>query len=289
MTGLRVTARNARQPAGKLFFPQAFTLVELLVVITIVSILSALILPALANAKMQAARAQCIGNEKQLITAWMIYSGDNNELLALNGGDSATVSMLPHLWVFGGNHGSPDTLTNNQYLVGANYALFAAILPTARIYKCPADRSTWPLWSSPSTLNYVTEIRSYAMNCYVGTAGIISPISINAAYKTYSKSSQIIADRPVNRFVFIDVNPASICTPAFGVDMNLQTWIHLPSDQHRQRGVLAFADGHVEPHHWLDPRTMTHLAGGTAYIPHGTSSPNNPDLNWIGERTTSKK
>jgi prepilin-type processing-associated H-X9-DG protein len=89
--------------------------------------------------------------------------------------------------------------------------------------------------------------------------------------------------------VFIDVNPASICTPAFGVDMNLQNWIHYPSDLHRQRGVLAFADGHVEPHRWLDPRTMLHLAGGQAYIPHNISSPNNPDLNWIAERTTAKK
>ena len=127
------------------------------------------------------------------------------------------------------------------------------------------------------------------MNCYIGTAGIISPISINPAYKTYAKTSQLIADTPVNRFVFIDVNPASICTPAFGVDMNLQNWIHYPSDLHRQRGVLAFADGHVEPHRWLDARTMLHLAGGQAYIPHNISSPNNPDLNWIAERTTSKK
>jgi len=71
--------------------------------------------------------------------------------------------------------------------------------------------------------------------------------------------------------------------------MSLQTWIHMPSDLHRQRGVQAFADGHVEPHRWLDPRTMTHLAGTAAYIPHGTSAANSPDLNWGGERTTSKK
>jgi prepilin-type processing-associated H-X9-DG protein len=89
--------------------------------------------------------------------------------------------------------------------------------------------------------------------------------------------------------VFTDVNPASICTPGFGVDMSLQTWIHYPSDLHGRQGVLAFADGHVEPHLWEDARTMLHLAGGQAYIPHGIASPNNPDLDWIGEMTTSKQ
>ena len=28
---------------------------------------------------------------------------------------------------------------------------------------------------------------------------------------------------------------------------------------------------------------------GTAFIPHNVSSPNNPDLNWIADRTTSQK
>ena len=289
MTGLQVAARNFRRPAGKFLPKEAFTLVELLVVIAVIAILAALLLPALAGAKMQAYRIQCVGNEKQMIVAWTVYSGDNSEKLVLNGGDTATISASPHLWIYGGNHGDPDTLTNDLYLTGGNYALFAKIIPTDRIYKCPADNSTWPLGTSTS--KHVTELRSYAMNSYVGTtaAEAIQPISLNAAYKVYLKSSQIVADSPVNRFVFTDVNPASICTPGFGVDMTLQTWIHLPSDLHAQRGVLAFADGHVEVHRWLDPRTMVHLAGGTAFIPHGTPALNSPDLNWVGERTTSKK
>jgi prepilin-type N-terminal cleavage/methylation domain-containing protein/prepilin-type processing-associated H-X9-DG protein len=273
-----------REPA----FHGAFTLIELLVVIAIITILAALLLPALAGAKAQAFRINCVSNQKQLIVAWTVYTGDYNERLALNGGDSATTSTSPHLWVFGGNHGSPDTLTNALYLTGANYALFAPVLPGARIYKCPADKSRWPLWNVANDM--VEEIRSYSMNCYIGTAGLISPVAdtMNANYKTYTKSTALIADSPDKRFVFMDVNPANICTPAFGVDMTLNTWIHYPSGLHRQRGVIVFADGHVEVHHWLNNQTMPQIINGN-YIGHNNSAKGDLDLAWIAGVTTSLK
>jgi prepilin-type processing-associated H-X9-DG protein len=87
----------------------------------------------------------------------------------------------------------------------------------------------------------------------------------------------------------MDVNPASICTPAFGVDMSLQTFIHYPSSLHGGLGVVSFADSHVESHKWLDARTRIGLPSGQQYIPHNDPSPNNQDLRWIGERTTSRK
>src|SRR5579864_7176699 len=87
-----------------------FTLIELLVVVAIIVILAAMVLPTFASAKAKAWRIQCLSNEKQLIDAWALYSLDNHEALALNGGDLSVTSTRPHLWVYGGNHGDPPTL-----------------------------------------------------------------------------------------------------------------------------------------------------------------------------------
>ena len=79
-------------------------MVELLVVIAIIAILAALLLSVLRSAKMQAARIQCVGNEKQMILAWSVYATDNDDNLVLNGGDDSTISTQAHLWVYGGDH-----------------------------------------------------------------------------------------------------------------------------------------------------------------------------------------
>ena len=255
-------------------------------VIAIIAVLAAILLPALAKAKAQARRIQCVNNQKQLVLSWAMYSTDNRERLALNGGDEAVISTRPHLWVYGGNHGDPNTLTNTLYLVGTAYALFAPLLGSVGPYKCPADQSLWDIGGKS-----VPELRSYSMNCYVATppANELLPIVLDSAYRVYMRSSDLAIDSPANRFVFMDVNPASICTPGFGVDMTLRTFVHYPSSLHNRSGVLAFADNHVESHKWMDPRTCIGLAQGQTYIHHDQPSPNNQDLSWIGQRTASLK
>jgi len=71
---------------GETFKPrraEAFTLVELLIVIAIIAILAALLLPAFARAKELSRRTACSQNLRQLSLALALYATDNRDVLPL--------------------------------------------------------------------------------------------------------------------------------------------------------------------------------------------------------------
>jgi len=64
---------------------QEFSLVELFVAIAVIAILVGLLLAAVTLAKHQARRDRYQSEERRLLLAWKLYSGDNNERVAANG------------------------------------------------------------------------------------------------------------------------------------------------------------------------------------------------------------
>jgi len=95
----------------------AFSLLELLVVIALISTLAALLLPALSRAKDAGRRAACLSNLHQIGVALQLYVQENNNRLPFMRDHSLTTSNdLP----------SPDQVLSNH-------------LGNLNVLRCPSD------------------------------------------------------------------------------------------------------------------------------------------------------
>lgn len=63
-----------------------------------------------------------------------------------------------------------------------------------------------------------------------------------------------------------------------------EVFYNFPSIAHNNGGVLSFADGHTEWHHWTDPRTLS--PSSLDFHDHNDVAPNNTDLDWLQYHTT---
>ncbi len=270
-------SRKARRAA-----PAGFTLIELLVVMAIISILTAMLLPALGRVKQKAWGIACQSNMRQLVMAWMNYADDYQGNLPSNADGQDGMGIFTN-WV-AGTMSKPMDQTNTALLVDPTQSSMAAYNPSAKIYKCPADKSI--------------NVRSVAMNCRmnptrVGEGKPAFTQGGNKAYKTFLKFDDI--RYPTRIFVILDERSDSINDGFFGVDMSntgdlngegtvKPYWIvDYPATFHSQSANVSFADGHVEYHKWVQPTTL--VPKGQARPGSWTSS-DDKDVQWLQERCT---
>lgn len=280
----------------------AFTLIELLVVIAIIAILAALLLPALARAKLAAYATQCMSNNRQLVIAWTMYSGDNHEALAFNPDQSVTTLPTPP-WVAGIMDWYNSTADTNlaNLTDGTKSCLAPYTAQSSGIYHCPADHYAS---AQQRPLGWPNRVRSVAMDAAVGGA----PQESGPGYKPASslagdfpspmfyatKSDQLLYPGPADSWVFTDEHPDSVddgilyTSPLFTNGIGIL--VEFPSSLHKRASGLSFADGHSEIHKWVDSRTVLPVQY-TSGVPEnertmvGTPS---ADMAWLAMHTPSR-
>lgn len=123
-----------------------FTLIELLVVIAIITILMAMLLPALKTARGKSHQIACIGNLKQIGSCVQMYCGDNDEYIPPYRYSCAYPDRYAWMDFIGGYAGYEygDTVRNTKKSASAQ-----------SVFKCPAgDNQTLAQTDGGISSNY---------------------------------------------------------------------------------------------------------------------------------------
>jgi prepilin-type N-terminal cleavage/methylation domain-containing protein len=309
-----LTGRRFNQASRK--SREAFTLVELLVVLAVVALLAVMLLPAIAATKPNSQAFQCMNNQRQITLAWLMYAEDNKDVLAPNDFPFTTAYLgYPHQswmrnWVVGTMEQGLDAGRSSEF-TDPNSVL-SAYETNAAVYRCPADN-----YIDPNS--HGLHVRSYSMNSAVGTiwfswfsevgfgppagspvqGGWLPGAAYNSAqttWLTYGKLSSFTKPGPANTFVIMEENPQSINDGSIAMSALAapgETFlIDCPAGNHDGASCVSFADGHVIIHKWLDGRTFTPqgiIQPGMGSTKATVQTPDNPDCFYLAPITSAAR
>jgi len=212
-------------------------------VIAIISILAALLLPALSGAQARTQQVGCLNNLKQLVFAVHMYAADNDGRLPVNS-PSTQPTVTTNAWIRGSMKITYDS--TNQTLIRQS-KLFAYASQVAN-YRCPADLSLTR--GMPRT-------RSYSMNGWMGSRHM--EVSSRAhSFRSFLRESELAAAKPSALWVLLDEHEVSIDDGCFPVTMDdSRPFGSYPTMRHSRGYALGFADGHTETYKLRDANSRS--------------------------------
>jgi prepilin-type N-terminal cleavage/methylation domain-containing protein/prepilin-type processing-associated H-X9-DG protein len=228
----------------------AFTLIELLVVIAIIAILAAMLLPALARAKLKATLAADLNNQHQMGLGSNMYITDNNDrLMQLTvpsgfksaGGYWLLDSGAPGSW--GGNQLA--ALQDIQGCMKTN-SLLSNYVGNGEVNHCPGD------------VRYKLQIGTGNTTCWAWDSyAVTDNVQTNGNGTFYKRLTEIkrvsdcitLAEQADSR----GYNNGAFDADSPGVTPTSFPYEDLFATYHGNVGTFCFADGHAEGHKWLDP------------------------------------
>jgi len=223
-----------------------FTLVELLVVITIILVLLAILLPTMGSAIDRAETASCQSNMRQLAIGYTGYAVDNSS--AIMRGEPAN---QPDAFVYRGAGYDPIR----------NGALFKYV-HQVELYRCPADPN-----GNERSYVIVGPLRGEGW-----TGG--SQQGVDRLTAVVNTAKQILFVEESDKRGWNIGSWLIRCD-----DGGAYRWVDYVGLFHDGETAddFVFVDGHVERRQWVDENTL--IAGRTETF--HMYDPNNPDWDWV--------
>jgi len=195
-----------------------FSLIELLVVVSIMAILTALLLPALSKSREAARSIQCKAQMRQLGQHLMCYTSDYSDyMLYTNDGNNTLLNCYCYY---------PTLMPAKEY-VGYDYQ--AGTVKTSSLYRCPsyvnATADTWK-----QHISY-----GYNVNFYTPGSRRIASISSPSAMLLLLEKGWV--DGQTSNY------------PWYAASMALGTTNYLGTDlgrRHNGAGNILYLDGHTD-------------------------------------------
>jgi prepilin-type N-terminal cleavage/methylation domain-containing protein/prepilin-type processing-associated H-X9-DG protein len=216
---------------------RAFTLIELLVVISVIAILAAMLLPAVAMVRAAARSSICAGKQRQLVAAIIVYAQDNEGTMPSTvpsndvGGPTSAADYANYFWAHQVGEMLEDPWNYND---PANQS---------RLFRCPAQ-------SRFSLPGFQT---SYVMTWYGSHPDYMHPAPLSYKWITLSRFAKsnggVLGEARTDGFAedaapqpwwILEIKRLDSIKP-----VNAATGWPAAYERHRGRFNAAFADGHI--------------------------------------------
>jgi prepilin-type N-terminal cleavage/methylation domain-containing protein/prepilin-type processing-associated H-X9-DG protein len=255
---------------------RAFTLVELLVTITILTVVATLLLSSLSRAKEQAQGVQCLSNQRQTTIAWKMYSDDNGGSFPVNAPENEPQDAALD-WETGILSWKQDNTDNTNTLNLSSALLGPYVAGQLKIYKCPADVYLCYEGGQP-----YDRVRSISMNCFVGWN---VPGGVDAGIHYYANERQLGQPTPSMLWLFVDEHPDTINDGFLVFDAAPPNFVDVPAAYHDGACGFGFVDGHAEIHKWIEGYYWWQPErDNTNY--HRFEDSSGPDTQWMALHST---
>ena len=207
--------------------PRAFTLVELLVTISIIGLLAGLTIPAIQMARESGSQSKCVSNLKQLTTAQLTATADNNS------------RVFCRNWA----HDDNGNVTNGKLWLGG-------YVQDTKVFLCPHGRKPASQWFGNSSCDYSVNVTPEPAS---GQDFYLSRLPGASRVILLFEEAVITAAQQKDSCALLQTNlPPSqgdrLFTAAAGIS------------NHRKKGCVSFYDGSVLALSKADWETMLNTA-----------------------------